>query len=75
LPTDAASAASEAAVGAMMRVFACDLRGRDITVNAVAPGLAGADGATAIADVVAFLVGSNGRSLNGQVIQVDCGTG
>jgi NAD(P)-dependent dehydrogenase (short-subunit alcohol dehydrogenase family) len=63
------------AVGTMMRVFACDVRGRDITVNAVAPGLEGAAGAAAIADVVAFLVGSNARSLSGQVIQVDRGTG
>ena len=75
LPTDAASAASAAAVGTMMRVFACDVRGRDITVNAVAPVLEGAAGAAAIADVVAFLVGSNARSLSGQVIQVDRGTG
>jgi 3-oxoacyl-[acyl-carrier protein] reductase len=73
LPTDAASAASDAAVGAMMRVFGCDLRDRDITVNAVAPAWDGACGAAAIADVVAFLVGSNGRSVNGRVIQVDCG--
>jgi hypothetical protein len=59
----------------MMRVFACDLRGRDITINAVTPVLAGAAGAAAIADVVACLVGSNGRRLSGQVIQVDRGTG
>ena len=73
LPIEAASAASDAAVGAMIRVFGCDLRGRGITINAVAPGLEGACGAPAIADVVAFLVGSSGRSVNGQVIQVDCG--
>jgi 3-oxoacyl-[acyl-carrier protein] reductase len=75
LPTDAASAASAAAVGTMVRVFACDVRGRDITVNAVAPGLEGGAGAAAIADVVTFLVGSNARSLSGQVIQVDRRTG
>jgi 3-oxoacyl-[acyl-carrier protein] reductase len=38
LPTYSAYAASKGAVDAMTRVLAKELRGRDITVNAVAPG-------------------------------------
>lgn len=74
LPNDAASAASSAAVEAMTRVLARELRGRHITVNAVAPGLEGPGVASAVAQVVAFLVSGDGRSLNGRVIQVDGGT-
>ena len=72
-PADAASAASKGAVEAMTRVLARELRGRHITVNAVEPGLDN-PGDPVIAGVVAFLVSSDGRSLNGQVIRVDCGT-
>src|SRR5918996_3752951 len=74
LPTDAASAASSAAVEAMTRVLAGEVRGRHITVNAVAPGLENPGDSAVIVDVVAFLVSGDGRSLNGQVIRVDCGT-
>jgi 3-oxoacyl-[acyl-carrier protein] reductase len=74
LPTDAASAASSAAVEAMTRVLAGELRGRHITVNAVAPGLENPGDPAAIADIAAFLVSGDGRSLNGQVIHVDGGT-
>jgi 3-oxoacyl-[acyl-carrier protein] reductase len=73
-PADAASAASKGAVEAMTRVLADELRGRHITVNAVAPGLENPGDPAVIADVVAFLVSDDGRSLNGQVIRVDCGT-
>jgi NAD(P)-dependent dehydrogenase (short-subunit alcohol dehydrogenase family) len=58
----------------MTRVLAGELRGRHITVNAVAPGLENQGDPAVIADVVAFLVSGDGRSLNGQVIHVDCGT-
>jgi 3-oxoacyl-[acyl-carrier protein] reductase len=74
LPTDAASAASSAGVEAMTREFARELRGRHITVNAVAPGLENPGDPAAIADIAAFLVSGDGRSLNGQVIHVDGGT-
>jgi 3-oxoacyl-[acyl-carrier protein] reductase len=74
LPTDAASAASKGAVEAMTRVLAGELRGRHITVNAVAPGPENPGDPAVIADIAAFLVSGDGRSLNGQVIQVDGGT-
>jgi 3-oxoacyl-[acyl-carrier protein] reductase len=74
LPTDTASAASSAAVEAMTRVLACELRGRHITVNAVASGLENPGDPAAIADIAAFLVSGDGRRLNGQVIHVDGGT-
>ena len=74
LPTDATSAASSAAVEAMTRVLACELRGCHITVNAVAPWSENPGDPAAIADIAAFLVSGDGRSLNGQVIHVDGGT-
>jgi 3-oxoacyl-[acyl-carrier protein] reductase len=73
VPTDAGTAASSAAVEAMTRVHARELRARHITVNAVAPRVDNPGGPTDIALVVAFLVDGEGRSLNGQIIQVDGG--
>lgn len=91
-PTYGAYAASKGAVEAMTLILARELRGRDVTVNAVAPGptatplfLEGkgeeliARIASAaplerlgtpddIAETVAFLAGSNGRWINGQVL-------
>jgi 3-oxoacyl-[acyl-carrier protein] reductase len=67
-------AASDAAVEAITRVLAGELRERDITVNAVAPGPKDRDDPTAIAEVaefVAFLVSRAGHGVNGQVIRLD----
>ena len=69
-PTRAAYAASKGAVAAITRVLADDLRGRDISVNAIAaevdrPGIV----APEIANVVAFLVSEAGHEVNGQVIR------
>ena len=58
----------------MTRVLARELRGRHVTVNAAAPGLENPGDPAAIADIAAFVVSGDGRSLNGQVIHVDGGT-
>ena len=68
-----AGAVSRGAVEAMTRVFARELRERDITVNALAAERDSPHVAAAMADVVALLVSGDGRSLNGQVIRVDAG--
>jgi 3-oxoacyl-[acyl-carrier protein] reductase len=73
-PASAAYAASKAAVEVITQVLAKELAGRDITVNAVAPGWRGTVRPSAIADLVAYLVGGDARGLNGQVIRVDAGT-
>lgn len=96
-PTYGAYAASKSAVEALSLVLARELRGRDVTVNAVAPGptatdlfFEGKDDATIqrlasqaplerlgtpgdIAAVIAFLVGSDGHWVNGQVIRANGG--
>jgi 3-oxoacyl-[acyl-carrier protein] reductase len=96
-PTYGAYTASKGAVEALTLILARELRGRDITVNAVAPGptatdlfLDGKDEQTIqrlaaqpplerlgtpedIARVVAFLAGSQGHWVNGQVLRANGG--
>ena len=69
-PGYGAYGASKGAVEAMTRVLAHELRGRNITVNAVAPGLEPAVTPADIANLVAFLVSEDGHSINGQVIRI-----
>jgi 3-oxoacyl-[acyl-carrier protein] reductase len=96
-PQLSAYTASKAAVDAVTRILAKELRGRDITVNAVAPGptatpafldstspeeqqqlaalppLGRLGRPDDIADVVSFLVGPEGRWINGQVVYANGG--
>ena len=72
-PTCAAYAASKGAVEAITTVLARELSGRDITVNAVAPGLEPGTPAD-IANLVAFLVSHDGHWVNAQVIRATCAT-
>ena len=69
LPTYAAYAASKGAVDAITPVLARELRARDITVNAIALGLERPGAVAGVAELVAFLVSEDGRSVNGQVIR------
>ena len=69
LPTYAAYAASKGAVDAITPVLARELRARDITVNAIALGLERPGAVVGVAELVAFLVSEDGRSVNGQVIR------
>jgi 3-oxoacyl-[acyl-carrier protein] reductase len=73
LPRYAAYAASKGAVEAITQVLARELRGRDITVNSVAPGPKDHTGTARIANLVAFLISEDGHSVNGQVIRTDLG--
>jgi len=96
-PTYAVYAATKAGVEAMTQILSKELRGRNITVNAVAPGPTATDlfltGKSAemvdrlakaaplerlgqpedIANAVAFLVGSDGGWVNGQVLRSNGG--
>jgi 3-oxoacyl-[acyl-carrier protein] reductase len=68
-----AYAASKGAIEAITRVLASELRGREITVNAVAPGLEQPGAETGVANLIAFLVGEEGHWVNGKVIRADIG--
>ena len=73
LPAVAAEGASTGAVETITRVLARQLRGRDITVNAVTSGPARANTSTGVVRVVSFLVSAEGHWVNGQVIAPDDG--
>ena len=73
LPAVAAEGASTGAVETITRVLARQLRGRDITVNAVTSGPARANTSTGVVRVVSFLVSTEGHWVNGQVIAPDDG--
>lgn len=97
LPGYAIYAATKAAVETFTRIFAKELRGRNITVNAVAPGPIATDlfltgksddliqqfskaaplerlgQPQDIANAVAFLAGSDGGWVNGQILRANGG--
>lgn len=96
-PTYATYAATKAAVETMTHILSKELKGREITVNAVAPGPTATDlflvgkpqevvdriaqstplqrlgQPDDIANVVAFLVGTDGGWVNGQVLRANGG--
>jgi len=71
LTSAAAHASSNAAIEAITRVLARELRERGITVNDIAPGLGLPCTPAEVADIVAFLVGQTGHSISGHVVRVD----
>jgi 3-oxoacyl-[acyl-carrier protein] reductase len=73
LPALAADGATAGAVETITRVLSRQLRGRDITVNAVAIGPTRPDTSAGIVGAVAFLVSAEGHWLNGQVVWPDDG--
>jgi 3-oxoacyl-[acyl-carrier protein] reductase len=70
-PGYGALAATKAAVEALTRVLALELRARDITVNAVALQLDGPCTPGEVADTIAYLLSGDGRSSTGRVIRTD----
>jgi 3-oxoacyl-[acyl-carrier protein] reductase len=72
-PARAAYAASEGAAEAITRVVAGELRGRDITVNAVVLELERPGIVAELVNIVAFLASEAGHGVNGQVIRLNVG--
>jgi 3-oxoacyl-[acyl-carrier protein] reductase len=72
-PARAAYAASEGAAKAITRVVAGELRGRDITVNAVVLEQERPSIVTDVVDLVAFLASEAGHGVNGHVIRLNVG--
>jgi 3-oxoacyl-[acyl-carrier protein] reductase len=71
LPTSGVYAATKAATDVLTRVLALELSERDITVNAVSPGVDKSCAPDRIADIVAYLLSDAGRGFTGHVIRVD----
>jgi 3-oxoacyl-[acyl-carrier protein] reductase len=71
LPTYGAHGAITAAADVLTRVLALELRGRDITVNAVSLELDRPCAPHRIADAIAHLLTDEGHYLTGRVIRID----
>jgi 3-oxoacyl-[acyl-carrier protein] reductase len=71
LPAYGGYAITSAAIDALTRAFACELRGRDITANAVSVDVDGACVASSVAEAVVHLLGDDAREITGRVIRVD----
>jgi 3-oxoacyl-[acyl-carrier protein] reductase len=71
LPGYGAYATTTAAVGALTRVLALELRDRDITVNGVSLDVDKPCAPSRVADVVTYLLGDEGNGISGHVIQLD----
>jgi 3-oxoacyl-[acyl-carrier protein] reductase len=64
-------AATKAAVDALTRGLASDLRERDITVNVVSLDMERPCAPTDVAEVVTLLLNDHGHGLTGQVLRMD----
>ena len=71
LPARGPYATTAAAIDALTRVLARDLRERDITVNGVSLDADKSYASGRAADVIVYLLSDDGRGISGQVIQVD----
>jgi 3-oxoacyl-[acyl-carrier protein] reductase len=71
LPSYGGYATTTAAVDALTRVLASELRARDITVNGLSLGVEEACAPGRVADVVTYLVGHEGHGITGHVIRLD----
>ena len=63
-------AATTAITNVLTRAFALELRGRDITVNAVSPAVGRLCQPDRVTDAVAYLLSDHGPRLTGQVLMV-----
>ena len=73
LPAFGERAAITAAVDALTRMRALELREREITVNAVSLEVDKACAPSRVAEVVAYLLGDEGHGITGHVIHLDDG--
>jgi 3-oxoacyl-[acyl-carrier protein] reductase len=71
LPNYGGYATTSAAVDALTRVLALELRERDITVNGLSLKVDEACAPSKVAEVVTYLLGDDGHGITGHVIQLD----
>jgi 3-oxoacyl-[acyl-carrier protein] reductase len=71
LPAYGLYVAAKAATEVLTRALALELRGRDITVNAVSLDVGTPCAPARVADVVAYLLTARGHRLTGHVLRVD----
>jgi 3-oxoacyl-[acyl-carrier protein] reductase len=70
-PTHGVYTATKAATDVFTRALALELRGRDITVNAVSLDLDRPCAPDRVADIVAYLLSDDGHRLTGQSLRID----
>ena len=70
-PVYGGCATMTAAVEALTRVLASELRGREVTVNGVSVDADKTCTPGRVAEIVAYLLGDEGRRITGRVIHLD----